>query len=144
MAERYLNRTDIEAILPHRGRALLLDSATVTDDGAVGFLTIREDIVEGHFPGYPVMRGFDRAEMIIQTLGIAASTGLSEGLLAFLVRADGLSFRNPAELGDLVRAEATIIRRTSRIIEGKGVAYVGDKIVAEAALLSFVVGKIPK
>lgn len=63
---------------------------------------------------------------------------------AILVRVDGLSWKNQAVLGDLVRTEATITRRSSRIIEGSGVAYVGDKIVAEATFLSFVIGKIPK
>lgn len=110
MTERLLNRKDIEAILPHRDRALLLDSAEITPDGAIGYLTVREDIVEGHFPEYPIMRGFDRAEMIVQTLGVAASTGLPEGHLPFLVRADGLSFRNQAVLGDLIRAEVAITR----------------------------------
>ena len=102
---------------------------------------MRDDIVEGHFPGHPVMRGFDRAEMLIQTLGVGASTSLPEGYLAFLVKADGLSFRNPAVLGDFVRAETIITRRSSRIIEGRGIAYVADKVVAEATFLSFVIGK---
>ena len=104
---------------------------------------MRAEIVEGHFPEYPVMRGFDRAEMLIQTLGIGASTTLPEGHLAFLAKADGLSFRNPARLGDLVRAEVTITCRSSRIIEGRGRAFVGDKEVAEVASMSFVIGKIP-
>lgn len=138
-----LERDQIELILPHRGRALLLDRAEITETGAIGYLTVREDITEGHFPGHPVMRGFDRSEMLVQTLGIAANMGLPEGYLAYLAEADGLKWPNLVVLGDLVRAEATVTRRSRRIIEGSGVSYVGDKLVAVASSLKFVVGKAP-
>lgn len=138
-----LERADIELILPHRGRALLLDRAELTHNGAVGYLTVREDITEGHFPGNPIMKGYDRAEMLVQTLGLAASTQLEGGYLAFLVKADGLRWPRLAILGNLVRAEAEITRRTRRIIEGKGEAFVGDKLVAAVSFISFVIARAP-
>ncbi len=136
-----LERAQIELILPHRYQALLLDRAEITETGAIGYLTVREDIVKGHFPGNPVMRGFDRAEMLAQLLGIAANKSLPKGHLAYLVEANGLKWSSIVVLGDLVRAEVTITRRTRRIIEGSGKSFVGDKLVAEASFLKFVVGK---
>lgn len=138
-----LDKGEIEKILPHRGRALLLDKVEFDGDRTIGYLTVREEHCEGHFPGCPIMRGVDRVEMIALTLGVAANAQLPEGQMAYLVAVRGIKFRGMAVLGDLVRAEVKITRQTSRMIRGEGKAFVGDKVVAEVQDIVAVVGKIP-
>ena len=52
-----MNRTELEAILPHRAPMLLLDEAEVIDGEAHGRIAITGDefFVQGHFPGNPVV-----------------------------------------------------------------------------------------
>lgn len=138
-----LEREEIEKILPHRGRALLLDKAELEkgSDKATGFLTVRDEHCEGHFPGSPIMRGVDRIEMIALTLGLAAQADLPPSYLPFLVGLDKIKFPDVAVLGDLVRTEAIITRKGSRIIKGQGEAYVGEKLIAEVGEIVLVIGQ---
>jgi len=43
---RHLDRAAIESILPHRGRALMLDRAEVGEDTAIGYFVVTEEICE--------------------------------------------------------------------------------------------------
>lgn len=63
MKER-LDREGLEAILPHRERALMIDRVEIENDKPVGYYTVTQEVCEGHFPDQPVMRGVDRIEMI--------------------------------------------------------------------------------
>ena len=128
-----MQRAEIERILPHRGRALLLDEVTfdLERNLTIGYLTVREEHCEGHFPDNPIMRGVDRIEMIALTLGIAAQGKFPEGSVSYLVGVDGVSFKNIAYLGDRVRTEVQITKKTRKIIQGNGKAFVGENIVAE-------------
>ena len=143
-----IDHSQIEAQLPHRGRALLLDRAEIIQDEsplvqAIGYRIVTLVDCEGHFPGNPIMRGADRVDMIAQTLGIATQSRLPEGYLAYLVRIDGARFPDEAILGDEVRSEATITRQTRRWVEGKGRAFVGDRLVAEVEKISLIFARKP-
>jgi 3-hydroxymyristoyl/3-hydroxydecanoyl-(acyl carrier protein) dehydratase len=143
-----IGRKEIEEKLPHRERVLLLDRAEIYEDenglvNAVGYRMVTHEDCVGHFPGFPIMRGVHRVEMIALTLGIAAQAQLEEGFLAFLVGIDEVRFPEVAKLGDEVRSEATITRRTSRLLEGKGVAFVGDKIVAKVGKITCLIARKP-
>ena len=66
-----LDRAGIEALVPHRGEALLLDRVTALD-AAGGTVVARYDlgraaaVLAGHFPGQPVWPGCWQAEAIGQ------------------------------------------------------------------------------
>ena len=79
-----LERDEIEAILFHRGRMLLLDRVILGNDTVQGQLTITPELCEGHepTPGNPVFRGVDIVEMAFQLLGIlmAKIPGLADSL----------------------------------------------------------------
>jgi len=66
-----LDRMGIEALVPHRGPALLLDRVTALDPAA-GAVVARYDlaraelVLAGHFPGYPVWPGTCQIEAIGQ------------------------------------------------------------------------------
>lgn len=147
MTERVVSKDEIESLLPHRGRALLLDTIELINGGAVGYLTVCEEHCEGHFPGFPIMRGVDRLEMIAQTLlAIVAlrDPDLSKNHVCYLAGFEKARFPNPAVLGDLVHSEVEVVRKSRRLIIGNGKAYVGDKIVAEVDGISgFLGGVLP-
>lgn len=58
MAEvKQLDRAGIEALLPHRGRALLLDRAEVYEYSATGYFVVTQEVCEGHLPKHPILIG---------------------------------------------------------------------------------------
>lgn len=138
-----MEKSEIEKILPHRGRALLLDKAEINKEqgSAIGYLTVTAELCEGHFPGNPIMRGVDRIEMIALTLGLAACAELPGGFLPYLVSFDKVRFPGIVVAGDEIRAEAILNKISSRIIRGKGKAFVQDKLVAEVDNIVCVMGK---
>ena len=128
-----MNRQEIETLLPHRERALLLDSAEVypQENRAVGYLKATTELCEGHFPEYPIVRGVDRVEMIILTLLLAAQVFLKKDEVAVLLEFNKARFPSPAFPGDIIRSESTIAIRLNNVIKGSGKAYVGKKVVAQ-------------
>ena len=129
-----LDKQNIEGLLPHRDRALLVERVEIEDGKPIGYYTVTEDICEGHFPGLPVMRNGDRDDMIEQMLGLAASISegstMPPGYVGVIVGKGETQYKNPARPGDEVRIQVELTRVTRKIIEGDGVAYVGDKEIA--------------
>jgi len=80
-----INKEGILAVLPHRGRMLLLDEVTITDEHILGKFNVVEDVCEGHqFNGQLIFRGVDIVEMAAQTLGIwLAQHPESKGKIAY-------------------------------------------------------------
>jgi 3-hydroxymyristoyl/3-hydroxydecanoyl-(acyl carrier protein) dehydratase len=135
-------KSQIEHVLPHRGRALLLDKVKIVEDGTIfGYHTVTDKDCEGHFPGNPIYPGVLRIEQIAQTLGIGGVNTLIEGELPYFVGAEKLRFPGIARQGDLVRTEATISRQSARYIKGSGRAFVGEILVAEVEDILCLIGK---
>jgi 3-hydroxymyristoyl/3-hydroxydecanoyl-(acyl carrier protein) dehydratase len=69
-----LNKDLICEILPHRGRALLLDEVEKSADSLAGYFLVTFEVCQGHdvFNGNKVMRGVDLLEMSAQLLGVGA------------------------------------------------------------------------
>lgn len=143
-----LEREQIEKKLPHRQRALLVDRFIPDRERGVGigYLTVTEEICEGHFPGNPIMRAVDRVEFITLTLGlfVLAISDLPEGKLPYLAAFGKSRFPEKASLGDEVRAEVIITRKTPTRIQGSGKAYVGERLVAEVKDILCVIGDAPR
>ena len=94
-----IDRAGLEARLPHRGRALMLDGADFMRDetgnviGAMGYRIVTEEDCEGHVPGHPTSRGTDRVEMITLTLGLAAQPDIASGYFPFFYELAEVDFR---------------------------------------------------
>ena len=140
-----LTQSEIEGLLPHRGKALLIDSAEISASGkeAIGFLRVTKEHCEGHIPGYPLLRGVDMIEMAALTLGVLAAHKLGGGKIAFLGSIGGVKFRGRAIPDETVRAEVKIHHISSRGVKGEGRLFVEDRLIAEVRGIVGVIGNPP-
>lgn len=134
---------DIESLLPHRKPFLFVDEIISTDkEGTIATRTFTEDdfFFKGHFPEYPVVPGV----ILVETMAQAGGAGLSfqgifeDGALFFLGTVDKVKFRNQVRPGDTVRMEIKNLRVSPKMIKQSGIAYVGEKIAAEAEWMCLV------
>jgi len=133
----------IMKILPHRYPFLMVDRILELQEGkrAVGIknVTINDGFFRGHFPAKPVMPGVLMVEAMAQVAGIALLTNdTSKGKLALFMAVNNVKFRKVVVPGDQLVMEVVIIKKKSRVAIARGIAKVGDAVVAEADItLSF-------
>jgi UDP-N-acetylglucosamine acyltransferase len=131
--------------LCYRHPSVLVDAVTEYEPGlrlvAHKNVTVNEDFFQGHFPGTPLMPGVLMLETLTQVA--AALLVEREGPLStarvYLHGVDDAKFRRQVVPGDQLRLEVTLksVRRT--LAKVRGIAYVGEQIVAEADLLLAIV-----
>ena len=135
---------EIMNILPHRHPFLLIDRVLEMEEGkkcvALKNVTMNEPFFQGHFPQEPVMPGVLIIEALAQT-GAVAMLSMEEfkGKIAFFGGIDKAKFRGKVVPGDTLRLEVEMIKIKRNAGIGKGIAYVGDKKVAEGEL-TFMIG----
>ena len=136
---------EIMDILPHRYPFLLIDRIIELKEGekavAIKNVTINEPFFVGHFEAEPVMPGV----LIIEALAQAGAVSILSkeefrGKIAYLVAVDEAKFRGKVTPGDTLRLEMEIIKLKKLAGVGQGVAYVGDKKVAECKI-TFMIGE---
>lgn len=135
-----MNIDEIQEILPHRYPFLLVDRILEIEQGkkAVGIknVTVNEPFFQGHFPGNPIMPGVLIVEAMAQVGAVAVlSMEDNRGKLALFAGIDKARFRRPVIPGDQLRMEVELIKVKGSMGKGKGMAYVGDELVAEAELM---------
>mgnify|MGYP001454432694 FL=1 len=134
-----LDIQEIKAIIPHRYPFLLVDRITELEEGrrAVGIknVTANEPYFNGHFPDYPVMPGVLIVEALAQVGAVAVlHQEENRGKLALFAGIDKFRFREQVKPGDTLTLEVTFTRLKGPIGKGRGIARVGDKVVAEGEL----------
>lgn len=127
-----MNRLELESILPHRGRMLLLDKAEVLGETAHGTLTIQGDefFLDGHFPGNPIVPGVILCEVLAQSAcvllqGVGGKTTLYTGL-------SKVKFRHPVRPGDTFETQVKLLRSMGNFYWAQGEGYVGDTLCISA------------
>ncbi len=139
-----MNIQEIMKVIPHRYPFLLIDKVTELVEGesvcAIKNVTMNENFFVGHFPAEPVMPGVLIIEAMAQA-GACAILSMEEyrGKIAYFAAIDKAKFRGKVVPGDTLRLEVKIIKLKKSAGIGSGVAFVGDKKVAEADI-TFMIG----
>ena len=119
VAERYLDKGDIEEILPHRRPFLFLESATIIEPGKLGIGRLTDlthpdfAFLRGHFPNLPITPGAILMEALAELSGVVASSSdlpESQGKVVVLAE-DHMKYR-----GKILPVEATLTELEARII----------------------------
>jgi 3-hydroxyacyl-[acyl-carrier-protein] dehydratase len=138
---------EIQKIIPHRYPFLLVDAITELDPGkriaGIKNVSVNEPYFAGHFPGAPVMPGVLIVEAIAQVAAVMVLREVPdrERKLVYFLGIDQARFRHPVVPGDQLRIVVEVIRMRARHGKLKGEAFVGDKLVAEAEILSSIVDR---
>jgi 3-hydroxyacyl-[acyl-carrier-protein] dehydratase len=135
---------EIEAVLPHRYPFLLVDFVDEIDNDRIvarKLVSRNEPHFEGHFPGHPVMPGVLIIEALAQAGALFAArlTGFDPvKQVIYFMGMDAVKFRKPVVPGDVLRLEVVPLRRGGAVWKMRGVARVGDTVVAEAEFLASI------
>jgi UDP-3-O-[3-hydroxymyristoyl] N-acetylglucosamine deacetylase/3-hydroxyacyl-[acyl-carrier-protein] dehydratase len=149
-AEKHLNDRkwdiqDVMRLLPHRYPFLLVDKVLEIDPGKriVGLknVTINEPFFQGHFPGSPIMPGVLVVEAMAQVGGLMLFDNVDDpaNWLVYFGGIDKVRFRKPIMPGDQVRFELEMQSSRGRLCRMRGVAFVEDRVAAEAELTAMLV-----
>ena len=129
----------IREYLPHRYPFLLLDRVTeVSENGIVGFknVSINEEFMQGHFPGYPIMPGVLIVEAMAQISGVLGFIMNNEkpkpGSLFLFAGAEKVRFKKQVVPGDQLVLKSELIMQKRGIYKYQCSASV-DGVVAAAA-----------
>ena len=144
-----LSKKDIINLLPHREPMLLIDELIEIKklSSATGILNLTKDslIVQGHFPGQPVMPGVLIVEAFGQTAAALTAHGIDketyENKLVFLMSVEKARFRNPVIPNCKLELKIESIRSHGRVWKYKGEAYVDGKKMADAQWSATIVDR---
>lgn len=102
---------------------------------AVKCISMAEDHLHDHFPGYPVMPASLMIEGMAQTGGILLGESLKFSTVVVLAKVPKVIFHGVAVPGDTLTYRTKLLdaRQDGGIVEGT--AHVGDRLVAEAEIV---------
>jgi UDP-3-O-[3-hydroxymyristoyl] N-acetylglucosamine deacetylase/3-hydroxyacyl-[acyl-carrier-protein] dehydratase len=142
-----LSTQEIKEIMPHRYPFLLVDRILLLEEGkrVVGLknVTINEPFFQGHFPGHPIMPAVLIIEAMAQVGGVLLLSMVEhpKKKLVYFMGIDKAKFRKPVFPGDQIRFELEMLRLRLNTCKMKGMAFVGEDLVAEAELLSVLMDR---
>lgn len=131
--------------LPHRYPFLMVDRIVGIkgDEAAIGIknVTANEPQFMGHFPSQPIFPGVLMIEGMAQTAGVICilSRGSNPAKSVYFLTIDKAKFRKIVQPGDTLEYHMTKLKQRATMWWYKGVAKVGDEVVAEAEVGAMLV-----
>lgn len=142
-----LDIIEIMKLLPHRYPMLLVDRILEFEEGKriVGLknVTANEQFFQGHFPGAPLMPG----DLIVEAMAQCGAVLFPRDLpdrdrkLFLFGGVDKARFRKPVVPGDQLILECEVLQKRASTVKLRGIAKVGDTVVAEAEMLSVMTNR---
>ncbi len=135
----------IMELLPHRYPFLMVDKIVGMDDNVIigtKNVSINEPFFQGHFPDEPVMPGVMLIEAMAQCGGLLVLSQKTEKYSTYFIRVDNVKFRQKVVPGDTLVFKLMLTSPIRRgIANMKGLAFVGEKVVAEGEFMAQIVKK---
>jgi len=135
-----IDKEQIELILPHRGRMLLLDRVVITTQKIMGEFTVTHEVCDGHavLEEKLVLKGSDLFDIAAQLLGVWAaqhSDAEFKNRKTVIREYGGAKFRNPIFPGELLVMEIDPENASAQVLVGR------DIIITKGEKFSARVGK---
>ena len=138
-----LTVTDIEKILPHRFPFLLIDRVVEIEEDkrlvAIKHVSASDRVLQGHFPGNPVMPGVLQIEAIAQASGILGMLNLPRGCQVLLGEVSNARFKKPVIPGDSLKIEVKLLKQRTPFFWYEGTASVDGEVVTSVKLSALLV-----
>ena len=141
--EKTFDIQNIMNLLPHRYPFIMIDRILELVPGekvvALKNVTINEPFFQGHFPGSPIMPGVLVIEAMAQAGAVLAAESLPEeeqGSLIYFMGMNKVKFRKPVVPGDQLILEMKFLKQRAKVFKMSGMAFVDEKLVAEAELMA--------
>lgn len=118
---------------------LMIDRVLEVEPGkravALKNISMNEAVFQGHYPGSPIFPGV----LIIEAMAQAGAVALLSqpeyaGRMPIFAGIDDAKFKRPVLPGDQMRLEVEMVTIRRGLGIGKGQAFVGDELKAEATL----------
>ena len=142
MPELPMQIQTIREYLPHRYPFLLVDRVTdITDSGIVGYknVSMNEEFLQGHFPGYPIMPGVLIVEAMAQISGILGfvmnNQKPSSDKIFLFAGAERVRFRKQVVPGDQLVLKAELMMQKRGIYRHNCIATVDGIVAATAEIM---------
>lgn len=136
---------EIQSILPHRYPFLFIDRVVEVDAGkrivAHKLVSNSDPILQGHFPGHPILPGVVQIETMAQAAVILAAKSdcfNPKTQLCYLAGVQESKFRAPATPGDLLRVEVFADRLGGKIGKFRGEIRSGQDLCSSATFIAVI------
>jgi 3-hydroxyacyl-[acyl-carrier-protein] dehydratase len=139
-----IERSEIEAMIPHRSPFLWIDRVEELEPGvrcvAVKFVDPANPIFAGHFPAKPILPGVLLIEAVAQTAGVMLGSATpraadnNESKVALLAAVNHFKFLKPVSPGQELRIETKKLTEVGQMAYIGGTVWVQGEIVANGEL----------
>ena len=136
-----IERSEIEAMIPHRPPFLWIDRVEELEPGvrcvAVKFVDPADPIFAGHFPAKPILPGVLLIEAVAQTAGVmlgSAAPQVAGGGVALLAAVNRFKFLKPVSPGKELRIETKKLTNVGQMAYIAGTVWVDGEMVANGEL----------